>query len=81
MNFTKKKSRASPLIPIPSQVPALENSACPFDYGPASSRARSVQFSRSVVSNFLRPHEPQHARPPCPSPTPGVHPNPCPLSQ
>ena len=39
------------------------------------------QFSRSVVSNSLRPHEPQHARPPCPSPTPGVHPNPCPLSQ
>ena len=41
----------------------------------------SVQFSRSVVSNSLRPHEPQHTRPPCPSPTPGVHPNPCPLSQ
>ena len=33
----------------------------------------SVQFSRSVVSDFLRPHESQHARPPCPSPTPGVH--------
>ena len=41
----------------------------------------SVQFSRSVVSNSLRPHEPQHASPPCPSPTPGVHPNPCPLSR
>ena len=41
----------------------------------------SVQFSRSVVSSSLRPHERQHARPPCPSPTPGVHPNPCPLSQ
>ena len=35
------------------------------------------QLSRSVVSDSLRPHEPQHARPPCPSPTPGVHPNPC----
>ena len=35
----------------------------------------SVQFSRSVMSNSLRPHELQHARPPCPSPTPGVHPN------
>ena len=34
---------------------------------------RSVQFSRSVVSNSLRPHELQHARPPCPSPTPRVH--------
>ena len=34
---------------------------------------------RSVVSDSLRPHEPQHARPLCPSPTPRVHPNPCPL--
>ena len=33
----------------------------------------SVQFSCSVVSDSLRPHELQHARPPCPSPTPGVH--------
>ena len=40
----------------------------------------SVQFSHSVLSDFLRPHEPQHARPPCPSPTPGVYPNSCPLS-
>ena len=40
----------------------------------------SVQFSRSVVSNSLRPHESQHARPPCPSPTPGVHSNSCPSS-
>ena len=41
----------------------------------------SVQFSRSVVSDSLWPHEPQHTRPPCPSPTPGVQPNSCPLSQ
>ena len=41
----------------------------------------SVQFSHSVMSNSLRPHELQHARSPCPSPTPGVHPNSCPLSQ
>ena len=40
----------------------------------------SVQFSRSVVSDSLRPHESQHARPPCPSPTPGVYSNSCPLS-
>ena len=33
----------------------------------------SVQFSHSVMSDSLRPHESQHARPPCPSPTPGVH--------
>ena len=41
----------------------------------------SVQFSRSVVSDSLQPHEPQYARPPCPSPAPGVHPNPCPSCQ
>ena len=40
----------------------------------------SVQFSHSVVSDSLRPHELQHARPRCPSPTPGVYPNSCPLS-
>ena len=38
------------------------------------------QFSCPVVSDSLRPHKPQHARPPCPSPTARVHPNPCPLS-
>ena len=41
----------------------------------------SVQFSRSVASDSLRPHELQHARPPCPSPTPGVYSNSCPSSQ
>ena len=41
----------------------------------------SVQFSRSVVSDSLRPHGPQHARPPCPSPTPGIYSNSCPLSR
>ena len=40
----------------------------------------SVQFSHSAVYDSLRPYETQHARPPCPSPTPGVHPNPCPSS-
>ena len=40
----------------------------------------SVQFNRSVVSNSLWPHGLQHARPPCPSPTPGVCSNSCPLS-
>ena len=42
---------------------------------------RSDQISRSVVSNSLRPHESQHARPPCPSPTPGVHSDSRPSSQ
>ena len=41
----------------------------------------SVQFSRSVVSNSLQPHESQHARPPCPSPTPGIHSDSHPSSQ
>ena len=41
----------------------------------------SVQFSRSVVSNSLWPHESQHARPPCPSPTPGIHSDSCPSIQ
>ena len=49
--------------------------SCPF-----SSKYCSVQFSRSVVSNSLWPHESQHARPPCPSPTPGVYSNSCPSS-
>ena len=46
-----------------------------------NSTCSSVHFSRSVVSDSLWTHEPQHARPPCPSPTPRVHPNPCPLSR
>jgi len=40
-----------------------------------------VQFSHSVVSDSLWPHEPQHARPPCPSPTPGAYSNSRPLSR
>ena len=43
--------------------------------------SESVQFSHSVVSDSLRPHESQHARPPCPLPTPGVHSNSCPSSR
>ena len=56
----------SPLIPFTS---CFQSSPVP------------VQFSCSVVSDSLRPHGLQHARPPCPSPTPGVHPNSCPLSR
>jgi len=41
----------------------------------------SVQFSLWVVSDSLQPHELQHTRPPCPSPTPRVYPNPCPLTR
>ena len=47
---------------------------------PTNQLSLSVQFS-SVMSDSLGPHKPQHARPPCPSPTPGVHSNSCPLSR
>ena len=46
-----------------------------------SDQIRSDQISRSVVSDSLQPHESKHARPPCPSPTPRVHPDSCPSSQ
>ena len=51
-----------------------------MELSPPKFQFSSVQFSRSVVSDSLWPLEQQHARPSCPSPTPGVHPNPCPLS-
>ena len=47
----------------------------------SSSPISSDQFSRSVISDSLSPHEPQHSRTPCPPPNARVHPNPCPLSQ
>ena len=49
--------------------------------GPSSSILTSVQFSHSVGSDSLRPHGLQHDRPPCPSPTPSIYSNSCPLSQ
>ena len=75
------------LSPYISPSPLL--SPCPWVYSPClflhccpvNKFFSSVQFSRSVISDSLWPHEPQHSRPPCPSPTLGVHPNPCPLSQ
>ena len=71
----------------------LENSAIAtelekanFNFNPKERQCQrrfisSVQFSCSVMSNSLRPHESQHARLPCPSPTPGVYSNSCPSSQ
>ena len=60
------------------------SNACHLEYGLPervfSVNISSVRFSSSVKSNSLRPHELQHAKPPCPSLTPEVHPNPCPLS-
>ena len=62
----------------PLQYSCLEN---PMDRGVWWATVHRVQFSCPVMSDSLRPHEPQHARPPCPSPTPGVYPNSCPLSR
>ena len=67
------------------QIPlARFSSFCHFNRSKASCGSdrfllSSVQFSCSVVSNSLQPHDLQHARPPCPSPTAGVYPNSCPL--
>ena len=66
--------------PISQLIPPPRPPPCRLSLG-VPTFVLCVQFSRSVVSNSLQSCEPQHARPPCPSPTPGVHPNPCPLSQ
>ena len=57
---------------LPSEPPLILNQTPLFS---------SIQFSRSVMSDSLRPHESQHARSPCPSPTPGVHSDSRPSSQ
>ena len=64
-----------PLRPIlfPSEEKELGFWQVWLDQIKSSVQFSSVQFSRSVVSDTLRPHESQHARPPCPSPSPGVH--------
>ena len=68
---------ATPLIAVMCKLRPLEVNGFIKVTEPAS----SVQFSRLVVSDSLWPHESQHARPPCPSPSPGVHSNSRPLSQ
>ena len=61
------------IIPVQFVNHGVPSAPCRF-------RASSLQFSCLVLSDSLRPYEPQHARPPCPSPTLGVYPNPCPSS-
>ena len=63
------------LLRIIQVIYVIASKHCP------SSLFSSVQFSRSVMSDSLWPHGLQHARPPCPSPTPGVYSNSCPLSR
>ena len=70
--------KRSAFIPIPKTGNVKEcSNYCTLH----SSHILADQISRSVVSNSLRPHESQHARPPCPSPTPGVHSDSRPSSQ
>ena len=59
----------------------MDRGACGVTKSQTQLKVTSVQFSWSVVSDSSQPHELQHARPPCPSPTPRVHPKPCPSSQ
>ena len=69
------------LLLIPSRVFLISELCCLSLYVYSLVLLSSVQFSHSVVSDSLRPHESQHIRPPCPSPTPGVHPDSGPSSQ
>ena len=76
MNFVQPQ-----ILIIRDWVRLLKNSCTKIFLCQIFHSVSSVQFSRSVLSNSLWPHESQHARPPCPSPTPGVYPNSWPLSR
>ena len=68
-------------ITVPTKVHMVKAMVFPVVmYGCERLDHKESYESHSVVSDSLRPHEPQHARPPCPSPTPWVHPNSCPSS-
>ena len=75
------------LVPIPRLIFVMNSSSFKAQLMPLPLKAckelclSSVQFSHSVVSDTLWPHESQHTRPPCPSPTPGVYSNSCPSSR
>ena len=76
ISFSKRSSQPRDRTCVPCVVGGLycwataETIAAEWEI---NNSVQLVQFSRSVVSDSLRPHELQHARPPCPSPTPGVH--------
>ena len=77
----RSKWQQTPVI-LPKQHYGLHEKAKVWNQKMSSpGQFSSVQSSRSVVSDSLQPHESQPARPPCPSPTPGVHSNSCPLSR
>ena len=75
------KSQASLVAQLVKSPPAMQEIPVQFLGQEDPLEKGSAQFSRSVVSDSLRSHEPPHARPPCPSPTPRVYANSCPLSQ
>ena len=64
-----------------TQISLIAGDSLPYEPIGKSTFLSSVQFSRSVMSDSLQPHESQHARPPCPSPTPRVYPNSGPSSR
>ena len=76
-------NRSTPGLPVPHHLPEFAQVQVHWiiDAILESIQFSSVQFSGSVMSDSLWPHESQHARPPCPSPTPGVHSDSCPSSQ
>ena len=83
-----KSKRPASWVPSDGPLPGLQMEAfllCPYMAERGSKPSHlffsSVQFSHSVASDSLQPHELQHARPPCPSPTPGVYSNSCPSSR
>ena len=80
VSWTAKRSNQSILKEINPEY-SLERLMLKLKFQYFGHLMRSDQISHSVVSNSLRPHESQHARPPCPSPTPGVHPDSRPSSQ
>ena len=73
--------RVQTLTQLAKPETQILDSCSPTTFGATSSHAYTIQFSRSVVSDSLRPHGLQYARLPCPSPTPGACSNSCPSSQ
>ena len=76
--LTLRRYEQASLNPLP--LLWVEDGMGLSDHSRLGAQFNSVQFSYSVVSNSLQPHESQHTRPPCPSLTSGVYPNPCPSS-
>ena len=90
MGFSRQEYWSGLPFPSPEDLPnpgieprsaTLQGDSLPAKPPGKPIKWSSVQFSHSVVSDSLQPHESQHARPPCPLPTPGVYPNPCPSSR